>query len=319
MATMGEPKNLKDNFLKASQVGIGGGSGAAALNVANMIVGGQLGYSIKPGFLDASTPLVLPPAVIYVNHTPKMWDFTAGGDVLAQMLKALMETHAKSVSGIDIGYTMQYQQTLAGKDGQNLDAPTVLQRTNVNPSFTWSEVTGNVVFGVNQAWLWDMCDPDTQIAFSRVPTDKIKDLPYTFSSYSASFIAIQYDPRMNNEGIIDANYITNVCPQGTNEFGLKREMSQATVPERSITYTGLALHNNGVFTLAQKIAAAIAYRKNCGATYSNSTIGTPYTMVDGTDVGDNVKSSTTVGIPESTQPRTDNTEEGANKTPSSES
>lgn len=294
MATMSEAKNIKENFINSGNAGTFPGS--TKLNVSNMVVGGQLGYSIKPGYLDAATPLVLAPAVLYVCHTPFMWDHMGeAGQILAQMVKALMETHAKSVSGIDIGYTMQYQQTIVGKDGQNLDAPTVLQRTNVNPSFTWSEVTGNVVFGVNQAWLWDMCDPDTQIAFSRVGEADIDQLPYTFSSYSASFIAIQYDMRMNTAGILDAIYITNVCPQGTNEYGIKREIGQATVPERSITYTGLALHNAGVYTLAQTISNSIKYRSKVGATWGNSTIGVPYG--DGsTKLGDNVDANSNVGI-----------------------
>ena len=294
MATMSEAKNVKENFINSGNAGTF--PGATALTVSNMVVGGQMGYSIKPGYLDASTPLVLPPAVIYVCHTPFMWDHMGeAGAVLAQMTKALMETHAKSVSGIDIGYTMQYQQTLVGKDGQNLDAPTVLQRTNVNPSFTWSEVTGNVVFSVNQSWLWDMCDPDTQIAFSRISGDEIDQVPFTFSSYSASLIALQYDMRMNTAGIIDAIYITNVCPQGTNEFGLKREIGQATVPERSITYTGLALHNAGVYTLAKTIANSIKYRGKTGPSWTNSTIGVPYG--DGaTKTGDTVDAGSNVGI-----------------------
>ena len=57
------------NFMNAANLGLYNGSSF----ISNMEAAGQLGVGIKPGALDAATPLVVPPAVIYVTQIPHMW------------------------------------------------------------------------------------------------------------------------------------------------------------------------------------------------------------------------------------------------------
>lgn len=262
-----------NNFQKSSNLGlIDNGTGL----ISDLEIAGQLGYGIKPGALDGATPLVLPPAIIYVTQTPHMWDLTDDGIVLARVVKSMFETHAKSVSGIEIGYTLESGQQPVGHDGQQMDAPTVSKRTNVNPSFTYGEVTGNLVFRVHQTWIWDMADPDTQISLARIPEAAM--LPFTMSTYALSFIALQFDQTYTANRLLGAIYITNVYPQGTGDFGIKREPGNAAVQDRPITYTGLAIENESIFALGKAIAADLGlhYKEN----YYNP--GDPYS--DGNDM-----------------------------------
>lgn len=288
MATMTETKEMT-NFSDARKIGLASGSNL----VSNMEIGGQLGHCIKPGALDAATPLLLPPAIIYVTHTPAMWDVIPNAQPLARVVKALFETHAKSVSGIELNYTLDTQGGIVGKDGQEMQAPGLVKRAAVNPSFTWGEVTGNIVWRAIQTWLWDMCDPDTNIGLSRVPDAAL--MPYTMSAYSLSFMALQTDQTMAASRLIDAVYITNVFPQATNEFGLKREIGQVTMNDRSISFTGIALHNANVFTLGTKVLASLGLRKNNASGTFNNTYGLPY-EVPGSVASDNVDESSIVGI-----------------------
>ena len=184
--------------------------------------------------------------------------------------------HAKSVTGIDIGYTLEMGQQPVGHDGQQMDAPTVSKRNAVQPNFTFGEVTGNLVFRVIQTWLWDISDPDTQISMARLETDKL--MPFTMSAYPLSFIALQFDQTYTANRLLGAIYITNVYPQGTGDFGLKREPGNAAVQDRPITYTGLAIENESIFALGKAIAADLGlhYKEN----YYNP--GDPYS--DGNDM-----------------------------------
>lgn len=243
-----------NNFDNAGSLGLGNGSGL----ISNLEVAGQLGYGIKAGALDGATPLVLPPAVIYVTHTPEMWEVRDTDKALARVMKSMFETHAKSVTGIDIGYTLESGQQPVGHDGQQMDAPTVSKRNAVQPNFTFGEITGNLCFRIIETWIWDICDPDTQISLSRVPTANL--MPFTMSAYSASFVAIQYDQTMDTSRILGAIYITNVYPTGTNEFGIKREIGQASTQDRSISFTGIGLTGENIMNLARSVAARIAYR-----------------------------------------------------------
>ena len=238
------------NFDESRRLGlIDNGSGL----ITDLQASGQLGYGIKPGALDGATPLVLPPAIIYVTQTPAMWDGSDEGVVLSRVVKSMFETHARSVTGIEIGYTLESGQGAVGHDGQQMDAPTVSKRAAVNPSITYGEITGNLVFRVHQTWIWDIADPDTQISLARIPEADV--LPFTMSTYALSFIALQFDQTYTADRLLGAIYITNVYPQGTGDFGLKREIATANVQERPITYTGLAIENEYIYNLGKSIAA----------------------------------------------------------------
>ena len=265
-----------NNFQKAENLGlIDTGTGL----ITDLEIAGQLGYGIKPGALDGATPLVLPPAIIYVTQTPAMWSVSDEGQVLARVVKAMFETHARSVTGIEIGYTLESGQGTVGHDGQQMDAPTVSKRAAVNPSITYGEITGNLVFRVHQTWIWDMADPDTQISLARIPEAEM--MPFTMSTYSLSFIALQFDQTYTANRLLGAIYITNVYPQGTGDFGIKREIGTANVQERPITYTGLAIENEYIFNLGKSIARDLAmhYKENYynpGDPYSEHTgVNTP--------------------------------------------
>ena len=272
------------NFNKAENLALENGPSL----VGSMEQVGQLGLGIKPGALDGATPLVLPPAVVYVTHLPSMWNNPRDG-ALARVVKSLFETHAKSVSGVEIGYTMEYGQQPVGHDGQQMDAPTVSKRTAVQPSFTYPEVTGNLCFRCHQQWIWDMADPDTQISFARLDPNQIP--PYTMSAYSASFIVLQFDQTYAAHRLLGALYVCNVMPQGTGEFGVKREIGQANVVDRSITYTGLGIENSNIYNLGKTIASALALRNG---SFLNPTdpygdgLGEPDMYTDNGFLGDTV-------------------------------
>lgn len=270
-----------NNFQKAENLGlIDTGTGL----ITDLEIAGQLGYGIKPGALDGATPLVLPPAIIYVTQTPAMWNTgTEQDQCLARVVKAMFETHAHSVTGIEIGYTLESGQGAVGHDGQQMDAPTVSKRAAVNPSITYGEITGNLVFRVHQTWIWDMADPDTQISLARIPEAEM--MPFTMSTYALSFIALQFDQTYTANRLLGAIYVTNVYPQGTGDFGLKREIGTAQVQERPITYTGLAIENEYIFNLGKSIAADLGlhYKGNYynPASPYEGTSGARTTAADG--------------------------------------
>ena len=188
--------------------------------VSNLISGGQNGYGFKAGSFDAATPLALPPAVIVVLQTPTMWDkITQDTEhVLPQTVKSMFECHAKSVSGIELSYTLETQDQPIGHDGQTFKVPTQSKRAEVSPSFTWHEVTGNLVWNIIRRWIWDINDPDTNagLEFQETPD------PFTMSTYALTFMAIQYDQTQHIDRMIDAAIYTNVFPQATGEFGMQR-------------------------------------------------------------------------------------------------
>lgn len=271
-----------NNFNRGSNLGLYAGGSEL---ITDMEFSGQLGFGIKAGALDGATPLVLPPAVIYVTQTPHMWDLSEEGVVLARCVKSMFETHAKSVSGIEIGYTLESGQQPVGHDGQQMDAPTVSKRAAVNPSFTYGEVTGNLVFRVHQTWIWDMADPDTQVSLTRIPEADV--LPFTMSTYALSFIALQFDQTYTAKRLLGAIYITNVYPQGTGDYGIKREIGQAAVQDRPITYTGLAIENEFIYELGKEIAGTLGLHSKADYLNPYDPYSTSNGVISATALGGN--------------------------------
>lgn len=226
--------------------------------VANLIDGGQLGYGFKAGAFDAATPLAFPPAVIVVLQTPMMWDSTNLQDdgCLSMTLKSMFECHAKSVTGIDVAYTLDSGDQPVGHDGQTFKVPTQSKRTEVSPSFTWPEVTGNLVWNIILRWIWDIQDPDTNAGMEFMTTP----LPYTMSAYSLSFMAIQFDQTMHPDRIIDAAMYCNVYPQATGEMGIQRTIGTTDVKERAITFNAYLMHNKYTKYLGREVAKVLNLR-----------------------------------------------------------
>lgn len=234
----------------AEALGLGVGQKAA-----NMINGSQLGVGLRPATLDAATPLVFPPAVLVVLQTPSMYK---DNPEISQALKSLIESHAKSVTGIDFGYTLETQEQPVGHDGQFMQVPTKSKRSAVSPSFVFSEVTGNLVWNIFRQWLFDIQDPDTNASMSRF------EVPDTFmsSAYSMTMMAIQFDPTMRPENIIDAAFYSNMFPTDPGgQLGLERQPTQSNVKERTVQFTGHVQHNYTTRELGIKIATELQLAK----------------------------------------------------------
>lgn len=223
----------------------------------NLVEGGQLGIGYQPDYLDAGTPLVFPPVTLVVLQTPTMYDkFPKVG----QMIKSIIETHPKTVSGLDINYTVEVQSTPAGHDGQEQEVPMSTKRSAPSPSFTFPEVTGNLVWNMFKKWIWDMHHPDTYTAMNNA-AGGVEAKPYTMSAYAMSMLAIQWDSTFLPENIIDGVFYTNMFPKETGDLGIERTVGTTNLRERTIPFSAIAQHNKFTKELAKKIATDLSLAK----------------------------------------------------------
>ncbi len=227
-------------------------------NVADMNIGGQLGAGYQPDALDAATPLVMMPTTIVIMSTPTMYD---ANPAIGKMMKSLFESHAKTVTGIDFGYTEDVASTIIGNDGQEMEVPISTKRTAVSPNFGMQEVSGNLVWNMTKQWLWDMHHPDTNGAYSSVNAnagDGTTGRPFTMSAYSMSMMAIQHDPAWK---VIDAAFYANMFPKATGEFGFERTVGTSKPMERTIDMSGIVYHNDYTKVLGKQISDTLQLQK----------------------------------------------------------
>lgn len=249
------PTNKKidlSSYYVTGQVGLATGMGVVQDNMTpNYHANFQLGMGLNAPMLDVATPCTFTPAVIVVTSVPAMYMIDGKPTCMGVLIKNLLETHAKSVTGIDFGYTLGTDTAAnAGHDSQNIAVPTKTTRSAVNPNFTFTELSGNLVFNCFKRWIWDIQHPDTNASMAQVQFPGA----WTMSAYSASFMVIQFDPTMRPDRIIDAAHYCNVFPTETGQIGFERTIGTVKPLERSIPFTGIVQHNIQTKAIAIEIA-----------------------------------------------------------------
>lgn len=228
-------------------------------NTANIARGGQLGTGIRLTRLDAAATLVFNPATVNVLSMPSMFD---PYDKLKIIWAANIETNAKSITGIDIRYTMETAETVIGMDGQSMKVPTRVTRAAVDPSMTFQEVTGNLIWNITRKWLFMIQHPDTNASSLPANISNSAEIPeWVPSAYSMSIMVIQYDPTGLPDRIIDAAIITNMFPTDTGDLGMERTIGTTKTMERSIPFTGVIQHNENTRELGRRMAQMLELHK----------------------------------------------------------
>ena len=259
---------MKDALINELIPGLGSHVGGA---LANVSVSGQNGTGVRITKLDGATPLVFNPVIPVVLTVPTMWDpFPQKQEIL----RALMETHARNITGIDFSYSLETSQVQIGHDGQQMDAPTRTTRSQVNPSATFTEYTGNIIYKFFQDWMFDIQHPDTNASIlpaMGLTDDSARRMPgWTMSAYSMSMLFVQPDPTGLPSRIIDAFVIVNMFPKDIGEIGFQRQLGTSETKERSVNFTGIVQHNNNTKLLGVNVMKMLQLHK---INYNNALPG----------------------------------------------
>ena len=226
--------------------------------IGNVVKGGQLGVGPHLTLLDSVTPLVFPPVVPVITHIPTMFNRF---DKIGEILKALIERHTKSISGIDFGYELDVAEGMILSDGQPVNVPTKNKRTAIAPNFTWPELPGNLVWNFHEFWLSLISHPDTHFSKLAALTGDDSFDTHLFSAYSMDVCFIQFDTTFLPRNILSAIFVTTMFPKNTGTLNIKREVGTTDSPERSIDYNGIVQHNSSTLEAGRQIAEILGLHR----------------------------------------------------------
>ena len=151
-------------------------------SVNNIAAGGQLGVGPRLALIDAATPLVFAPAIPIITHIPEMMKSVPG---MGGILKALVERHSKTITGVDFGYEMDEGAAYVLADGQEAKVPTINKRTQIAPNMTFAEIQGNLVWNFFRQWMTMISSPDTHFSsMASMVGDSAQLNPFVYSYFS---------------------------------------------------------------------------------------------------------------------------------------
>jgi hypothetical protein len=229
--------------------------GAAAASGIKDDHGLQLGVGLNAPALDVATPAVFTPTVVVVMSVPAMYVVNGRLTVMGRLIKNLVESHSKTISGIDVEYNLNTESnSIVGHDTQNMTVPTKTIRQQQSPSFVMQELSGNIVYETFTKWIWDISHPDTYVSMS----GSVFPGTWCMSAYAMSLLAIQFDPTMRPDRILSAAFISNVFPTTVGSLNLERSLGTVKVPERTIQCApAIIQHNAYIKELAIRVASRL--------------------------------------------------------------
>lgn len=229
---------------------------------ANLVKGGQLGLGEHLRNIDAATPLVLPSVIPVVTHIPEMFKKVPN---LPEMLKALIEGHAKTITGIDLTYSIETGAGYNYKDSQVAEVPIRATRAPVTATFTFPDYAGEIVRNFFKNWQEMIIDPETQFSklSSYLPSGGGEKMdPFVYSYFTMDILYIQPDITLLPENIIGASLEINMFPKTIGPFPRKRDVNAAhTVPEVPVEFSGVIKDDANTYSLGVQTAKLLSLHK----------------------------------------------------------
>lgn len=171
-------------------------------------------------------------------------------------LRALVELHPLSITGLNATLTAVFAETPVGGAGQMQEDVTDVTESRSQIVFRWNEKYGMSINRFLRGWMtYLMMDPNSKVASintlpGRTVTDMLADRT------TATMIFIETDP--THTKVVKAWLSSNMQPKTTGDVTGSRDLTQpGEAVNYDVEFTGITVYNNGVNAFAQRLLNAI--------------------------------------------------------------
>ena len=226
---------------------------------ANIVHAGQLGVASDLRKIDACTPLALPSIIPVVIHIPNMFKKI---QFMPELLKEIIERHAKSITGLEFGYTLEDGEGFTFKDSQPANIPTRTTVSPITPAFTFPDYNGQIIRNFFNNWIEMIIHHETQFSklSSYLNTEEID--PFVYSWFCMDILWIQFDITWLPQNIVDSFMTINMYPRTPGNFTYKRDVNAAyDIPEVSVEFNSVLKRNENTKLLGIETAKMLQMHK----------------------------------------------------------
>lgn len=220
--------------------------------------GGQQAWAPNIGEWLSNQAYVSRPVVCKVLQTPRIFDFLNGGEAYATGLRAIMETHSTTITGLDQTLTADFEGHGVGGSGAIQEEVTDVVRAQATPNHTFVDKYGRPINRVHDVWIrYGMMDPDTKHPLAALIRNDSRLTDMGPDMYTMTCLYFEPDPLW--QYVDKAWLVVNMMPKTAGEVISQRDLrSVQTLSNLSIDYTGLSYVGMGVNRLADKIMKNMA-------------------------------------------------------------
>lgn len=238
-----------------------GGYNSENKPMLNIEHGGQFGWSPVIGrivdgehfseFISAHRYIPRNVVAILLQY-PGFFDLLRNPEKWHKALKSLVELHSKKIEGLNAGITLEFDEKAIGGAGEMYEQAINATRERTQVKMTFDEKAGKPINRFLNTWIrYGIMDPDTKTALVGT-LDTYKTDLYTPDYYTMT--CLFYEPDETTRWVQEAWLVTNMMPKSDGEVtGAKDHNDAQGSIEMEIEFTGIAMSNNAVHTLADNI------------------------------------------------------------------
>lgn len=239
---------LRGTTLKGVSYAAGRGDQASMLDLS---MSGQ--YAYQPNFGAYVNNAGYPPRnlIALLVDPPRGIKYLPDRAKFVAVLKSLIETQSKTITGLRTGLTVESTDRALGTAGHMQSDLSKVTESISQPTHVWDERYGRPIHNFWQYYIrMLMAEPLTQQPgvmnlAGDVPTDLLPDF------YSFTTLYIEPDPL--RRGVIEAWMVTNMMPTMTGDLESQLDMeSAAGTPEVSIEFKGIPVNSPDIRRYAQE-------------------------------------------------------------------
>jgi hypothetical protein len=224
----------------------------------NPVYGGQQGYAQNLEQWVSSAAYIRKNLIFILLEAPTGFSFLPNGQDYVNVLRALTETQALSITGLQAGLRVEsFANDPVGGAGQMFQTPNNVTMDVPSVTFRWIDRYGMSITRFFEAWIRTLImDPDTKIAGINTMsltnvTDMLPDM------YSMSGLFIEPDP--TGATVVKAWLGTNMYPTTSGPIEGSRDKTQPGQESTlEIPFTGVYQYGIGVNLFAQSILSAMS-------------------------------------------------------------
>lgn len=227
------------------------GRGAAA-NTINPAQAGTRQFAPDLGNLAGNTPYIRRNVIPLLIEAPRFFQFTSNPDLLVASLKAYIETHTRTVEGLNQQLTVETADSPVGGSNERIQTPTNVTRAVSSPTHGGVELQGRAVGKFMRWWIrYGIGDENTKVPLI-VSEGGVSAEDYDATFYGATVLYIEPDPTFTD--VVSAWLCTNWYPTTTGPWeGSKDASLLGQEQQLDIEFTALTDISLGTEDFARRI------------------------------------------------------------------